>query len=615
MVKKRGRTWQGVALLVVSTGLTLGVLEAATRRLLPPDPYEIVPDEAGAEPIGLRHPTRGHSLRPNFRGHFVHPEFAGEKVAINGSGFRDREVRPRGRNDSQDVDGLNVTVLGDSVTFGMGVEASETFSALLESKLTDQLERPVRVFNAGVSGYGALHELVVLREEYPRQQPNIAVVAFYTGNDLQDVYGFYREHGAVVDLLSHFAAATTKSTRKVGKNVLKINGESRKVLSAHPEAEIRFPLRPEWIRSDARLRFGVALKPDSWGKPKADGVRFEILAEDDVALVPLRDGVTSAPLRDGVTSAPLRDGVTSAPLRGDGRAVTLFDEVIDPNQDVALRGWNDREVDLSEVAATGTLVFRTTGGPGGSLDYDWAVWAVPHIFYQDAGDVLEGERLPSRLLLKPAFKQYWKRIVPGKASMSSRVYWEKRSSLFKLVAGRFDILAVRWGLKPPKAIFSYYMISSFEREMSQYVRTGLDMTLRAVAEMQAFMSARGGRVILLLIPAKFQTEPDTVRRFTLRAGIDPRQIDIDQPHRILLDACRRSGVTCVDLLPELRRTVASGERVYFQEGHPNRLGHRIIAQHLAAAIEGLAHGAVNDHIEVSPLSKPSAKITVAEVTW
>ena len=53
----------------------------------------------------------------------------------------------------------------------------------------------------------------------------------------------------------------------------------RKVLSAHPEAEIRFPLKPEWLRPDARLRFGVTLKPDSWGKPGADGVRFEVLLE------------------------------------------------------------------------------------------------------------------------------------------------------------------------------------------------------------------------------------------------------------------------------------------------------------------------------------------------
>ncbi len=271
----------------------------------------------------------------------------------------------------------------------------------------------------------------------------------------------------------------------------------------------------------------------------------------------------------------------------DGQATTLFDEHVDPNQNPALRGWNDRQVDLSGIATSdATLVFRTTSGPKGSLDFDRAVWAVPHIFFEEAANVLGGEQPPSRYLLKPVFESYWKRATSVRTGMSSRVYWEKRSSLFRLVSGRLDSLAVGWGLKPPKAVFSYYMVSSFDRETSDYVRTGLDMTMRALREMQAFMSARDGRVILLLIPAKFQTEPDTVRRFVERSGLEPRRIDVEQPHRILLDFCRRSGIACVDLLPELRRRAASGERVYFSEGHPNRLGHRIIAQQLATVIEG-----------------------------
>ena len=543
MVEKRGRRWPNVVLLVVSMGLTLAVLEAVARHLLPLDPYEIVPEAPDGEPIGIRHPTRGHSLRPGFHGRFVHPDFGGEEVAINRFGFRDRDPSPE-----QDASGLRVTVLGDSVAFGTGVEAAESFSAVLESTLAEGLGRPVRVFNTGVPGYGPLHELMTLREEYVKQLPDVTVVTFYTGNDLQDVYGFYRERGAVVDLLSHLGGATTKSERHVGKNVLKIEGESRKVLSAHPEAEIRFPLKPEWLRPDALLRFGATLKPDSWGKG-GDGVRFEIFLEQN------------------------------------GGATPLFDEHVNPNQDPSWRGWNDRQVALSAIAGSGaTLILRTTGGPEGSLDFDWAVWATPHIFFEDAAKVLDGEQPPSRFLMKPVFESYWKRATSARADRSTRVYWEKRSSLFRLVSGRFDRLAVRWGLKPPKAVFSYYMVSSFDRQMSDWVRASLDMTARAVGEMQTLMSARGGRVILLLIPAKFQTEPDTVRRFVERAGLDPQRVDVDQPHRILRDFCARSGVTCVDLLPELSQRVAAGERVYFPEGHPNRLGHRIIAERLAAAI-------------------------------
>jgi len=200
-------------------------------------------------------------------------------------------------------------------------------------------------------------------------------------------------------------------------------------------------------------------------------------------------------------------------------------------------------------------------------------------------NVLGGEQLQSRLLLQPYFKKYWEHATPAKTSVFSRIYWEKRSSLFRFVFGRLDNLAVRWKLKPPKAVFNYFMISSFDREMPEYVRTGLDLTMHALQEMQAFMRSHDGRVILVLIPTKFQTEPDTVRHFMKQAGLDLRQIDVNQPHRILLDFCERSGITCVDLLPELRRRAAFGEHIYFPEGHLNRMGHRIVAQRLAVAIE------------------------------
>lgn len=389
----------------------------------------------------------------------------------------------------------------------------------------------------------------MLREEAGRQQPDVAVVAFYTGNDLQDVFGFYRERGAVVDLLGQFAKATTRSKRHVGKNIVKIGGDRRKVISAHPVAEIRFPIQPSWIRPDALLRFSIALRPDSW--EQSDGVRFQISADHG------------------------------------GREIQLFDELLDPRREPASRGFNERQVDLSGVpAGASTLIFRTSGGE--TLDYDWAVWVEPHLYFQDAAGVLADDPLPSRLLMKPVFASYWKRVAAGKVGVGDRAWWEKRSSLFRLVSGRLDNLAVRWRLKSPKAVFSYHLISSFDTAMPETARVGLEMTARALREMQDLMAVRGGRVVLVLIPAKFQTEPETVSRFVERSGLDPSRIDVDQPHRVLGEACQRTGVTCVDMLSELRRRVAEGERVYFPEGHPNRLGHQVIARHLAEAITDLA---------------------------
>ena len=545
MVKTRKRILPNLLLLVLTLGLTLAAAEWIARRALPLDPYEIVPDDPEAEPIGVEHPTRGHALRPGFRGGFVHPDFAGEEVATNSQGFRDREPPTDKASDA-----LHVTVLGDSVTFGTGVSFEETFSALLESHLAGDLTRPVRVFNTGVPGYGPLHQLVVLREEHARQQPDVATVAFYIGNDLQEIYTFYRQRGMLIELMDHSAVAAETSERPIGRKKWEIDGETRKVITAHADAEIRFPVQQGWTRRGTFLHFGAALLPHGEDQPGADGVRFEVAWE------------------------------------ADGQATTLFNEVVDANRDSAPRGWNDRRVNLSMLPLEGaTLVLRTTGGA--TRKYGWAE---PHIFYNGASDVLGRVRLPPRLLLAPAVEDYFHRVAPANAGMTSRVYWERRSSFLRFVLGRLDNLAVRWRLKSPRAVFTHQMISTFDREAPESVRTGLDWTMRALSAMRNLMSSRDGRVVLLLIPTKFQTEPETVRRFVEQAGLDPERIDVEQPHRALLDFCARSGITCVDMLPELRQRVASGERVYFPEGHPNRLGHRIIAERLAAAIEETAAG-------------------------
>lgn len=105
----------------------------------------------------------GYTLRPGFQGR----EIAQSKefdvpVAIDGQGLRAQPhtAPPRPR----------ILAIGDSMTFGEGVPADSTWSAVLERTLG------VRVDNAGVPGYSSTQMVGRLRRYLPLLQPRAVVM-------------------------------------------------------------------------------------------------------------------------------------------------------------------------------------------------------------------------------------------------------------------------------------------------------------------------------------------------------------------------------------------------------------------------------------------------------
>jgi hypothetical protein len=126
------------------------------------------------------HPTRGWANKAGVRVEYGNPEYrvmvGHGSLGFRGGGFR-REKTP-GK--------VRVLALGDSMTYGLGVEDDETYSAVLE-KLDPRLE----VVNAGVAGYSTAEELLLLREQGLRLAPDVVLVAFLW-NDLKEAYkGMY----------------------------------------------------------------------------------------------------------------------------------------------------------------------------------------------------------------------------------------------------------------------------------------------------------------------------------------------------------------------------------------------------------------------------------------
>ena len=79
---------------------------------------------------------------------------------------------------------LRIVSLGDSFTVGYEVDAQDTFSSVLESRLR-ATGLSVEVMNAGVSGYSNAEECLYLERELFAYSPDLVLVSFFV-NDLVD---------------------------------------------------------------------------------------------------------------------------------------------------------------------------------------------------------------------------------------------------------------------------------------------------------------------------------------------------------------------------------------------------------------------------------------------
>ena len=171
----------GVSLAFACAGAELGLRLAG---------YTALYDVYSKPELFWQHDERlGWSLEPGARGRYKGPRpFPVEfdtAVAINSLGLRGPELSRRAEGE------LRVLFLGDSVVAGFEVEQPETFVALLETHLQQRFERPLRVVNAGVRGYGTDQSLLWYRERGRSLAPDLVVLVF-SANDFDDNVTLHR---------------------------------------------------------------------------------------------------------------------------------------------------------------------------------------------------------------------------------------------------------------------------------------------------------------------------------------------------------------------------------------------------------------------------------------
>jgi len=99
----------------------------------------------------------------------------GHEVRINSLGFRGAEYPIQ-----KPANTFRILVLGDSITFGQGIEEGEIYTSLLEKALVARHpEQKVDVINTGVMGYSAVDEMNTLSKVGDLLNPDLILIGFY----------------------------------------------------------------------------------------------------------------------------------------------------------------------------------------------------------------------------------------------------------------------------------------------------------------------------------------------------------------------------------------------------------------------------------------------------
>ena len=168
-MQSRIRSWlANLALAAAATILALLGAEVALRvtghRMVFPQMY-------------VEDPHTVFRLKPGPKVRTINAGYFDYEYTVNRDGFRGTsEIAPKSGARRR------LLFVGDSFTFGVGVNDSSTYPARVDARLRQWCATPIETINGGVGGFGTSHELSFLQHYGWRFQPDVVVLGFLTGD-------------------------------------------------------------------------------------------------------------------------------------------------------------------------------------------------------------------------------------------------------------------------------------------------------------------------------------------------------------------------------------------------------------------------------------------------
>lgn len=295
---KRRRIWLFRFLALVLAGVVLELLLQVATLASPFLYWKLQP---GGAPIMLPDKILGHVPNPCYLGH-------------DPWGYRNPAV-PRQ---------APIVILGDSQTYGTGVEPEQAWPRVLAQ------ENGMETYSIAFGGWGPTHHLI-LWDRAATLRPETVIVAFYAGNDLYDSYNLVYNRGQLPELRSTNAAVrkAIADAEREAPYAEQITREFRLAVTGVRDAnarESRSRAAVKWLARTVRM-LGLAYNVlragrNHWRSPRVD-------SWEDV----LRRCEGGAPRRFPVASGSARTVLTPVYRR---LALNLGDPRVREGQRIAL---------------------------------------------------------------------------------------------------------------------------------------------------------------------------------------------------------------------------------------------------------------------------------------
>lgn len=132
----------------------------------------------------------GYELAAGFKGTYAQPEFS-IAVDTNSLGMRDKEH-------DLTADGYRILALGDSISFGIGVELKDAYLSLLEEMLNARNKGKFLILKAGIPGYSTYNEKIFLQNKGLGYRPDVVMIQFWWDDLGVDRLTYQTEAGFLV---------------------------------------------------------------------------------------------------------------------------------------------------------------------------------------------------------------------------------------------------------------------------------------------------------------------------------------------------------------------------------------------------------------------------------
>jgi len=191
--------------------------------------------------VFLRHsPQPPLLLYPaHYRVSYRTPEFA-FTADTNAIGIRDHEV------DLEKKDRFRILALGDSFTYGWGVESVDAWPKVVERLLTDK-GRATEVLNLGCPGTSVDAYAAIAEKAIPLLQPDLVVVAVLQGDDIKQL-----DLGTTTDKLFKLNGVATSTSG--GSTLAFFLPHINELASRRPRVITATEIQDEWRRNVRAMR-------------------------------------------------------------------------------------------------------------------------------------------------------------------------------------------------------------------------------------------------------------------------------------------------------------------------------------------------------------------------